>query len=152
MCSMDPLQLHAITDRMTKPQTVGKLYGLPLKSLCYMVLMHRPRMHSCPALPLYRSGGNLTGQNKILDSDSFSRLKILLAMDISIRHIVFNVNVVVSNPSRDIGHILDFVTRLKKLRVSLIITNIVTKCVYFNLSKSTLLLYDVHVGLYTFEF
>ena len=73
-------------------------------------------------------------------------------MDISIRHIVFNVNVVVSNPSRDIGHILDFVTRLKKLRVSLIITNIVTKCVYFNLSKSTLLLYDVHVGLYTFEF
>ena len=71
-------------------------------------------------------------------------------MDIST--MVFHVNVVVSNPSRDIGHILDFVTRLKKLRVSFIITNIVTKCVYFNLSKSTLLLYDVHVGLYTFEF
>ena len=70
-------------------------------------------------------------------------------MDIST--IVFHVNVVVSNPSRDIGHILDFVTRLKKLRVSFIIITIVTKRVYFDLSKSTLLLYNVHVGLYTFE-
>lgn len=24
ICSMDPLQLHAITDRLTKPQTVGE--------------------------------------------------------------------------------------------------------------------------------
>ena len=66
-------------------------------------------------------------------------------MDIST--IVFHVNVAVSNPSRDIGHILDFVTRLKKLRVSFIIITIVTKCVYFNLSKPTLLLYNAHVGL-----
>ena len=100
-------------------------------------------------LQQYRSCGNLTVQNKILDLDSFFRLKILLAMDIST--IVFHVNVVVSYTSRDIGHILDLVTRLKKLRVSYIITTIVTKCVNFDLSKLTLLLYYVHVGLYTFE-
>ena len=54
---------------------------------------------------------------------------------------IFHVYIVVSNPSRDIGHILDFVTRLKKLRVSPIRVAILTNAEQYvsaNVSKSCL--------------
>ena len=57
---------------------------------------------------------------EFFSSEKYFRVRL---MQLISAHI-FHVYIVVSNPSRDIGHILDFVTRLKKLRVSLIIITI----------------------------
>ena len=74
---------------------------------------------------------------EFFSSEKYFRVRL---MQLISAHI-FHLYIVVSNPSRDIGHILDFVTRLKKLRVSSIRVAILTDAEQYvsaNISKPCL--------------